>query len=293
MRAPNRRGRVRSAVWLALLSGCAALALLSGCGGGGSSAVGQGLSMRALWQRRPPDASTTPRGFDGSPEVPPSVQTIEVRVSPAGTPPVRVFVPPTGESVTVNNLAPGVVSVAMFGYDVPFADADEIVDWALPPSFASGPKSVQVAPYSITNAGVFELTAQPFVTGLDPVPGATGVGRLAAVELVIATAAGAIDEDGVTIDVDGLAIVRPGVVDPNAGLIPCDDRFGTPCSAGGDQDLIGFRFFYDTPLPYAPEAPVGVYVSAVDFQGLVVAYSYGFTTGADARVAGARPGDGR
>lgn len=295
MRAPNRRGRVRSAVRLAMLSGWAGLAVLAGCGGGGgASAVSSGLAMRAVWQRGLASRAVTPRGFDGSTEVPPSVQTIEVRVSPAGTPPIRVFVAPTGASVRVNNIAPGVVTVQMFGYDVPFADVDEIEAEALPPSFASGPKSVQIAPYAITNAGVFELMAQPFITEFDPVPGATGVGRLAAVELVIATAVGAIDQDGINIDIDGLAIVRAGVTDPNAGLIPCDDRFGSACSAGGDQDLIGFRFFYDTPAPYAPDAPVGVFVSAGDFQGLTVAYSYGFTTGTDARVAGlgARPEGG-
>ena len=291
MRAPNRRGRVHSLIRFAVLSGCAGLAVLGGCeGGAGSSAAGSGMSLRAVWEREPLAPLAGPRGFDGSATVPPSVQTVEVRVSPAGVPALRIFVQPTGASVQVNGILPGVVTVQVFGYDVPVAEQEEIVTAALPPSFASGPKSVQIAPYAVTNAGVFELLAQPFVTEFVPVPGDTGGGRLAPVELVISTAVGEIDQNGIDVDVDGLAIVRAGVSDPNAGLIPCDDQSAQPCSADGDKNLVGFRFFYDPQLPYPPEAPVGVFVSAVDTDGLSVAYSYGFTTTADALVTGSAAG---
>lgn len=288
MRAPNRRGLVRGTARLAILTSCASVGLLIGCGGGeGASAVGSGVSLRAVWQRALLGPTGNPRGFDGSSAVPPSVGTIEVRVSPSGVPATRVFVEPTGASVRVNGIVPGIVTVQLLGYDVEYAQRDEIVAQALPPSFASGPKSVQIAPYAVTNAGVFELFAQPFVTEFVPLPGATGVGRLAPVEFVIATAAGAIEENGINVDVDGLAIVRAGVPDPNAGLIACDDRSVQPCSAGGDKNLVGFRFFYDPQLPYPPEAPVGVFVSAVDSQGQAVEYSYGFSTTAEATAGGA------
>jgi len=248
--------------------------------------------MRVLWQRSVATAAAAPRGFDGSPEVPPSVQTLEVRVTPAGVPPTRVFVAATGSRVQVNGIPTGVVAVQLYGYDVPVADRDQIVTQALPPSFASGPKSVEIAPYAITNAGVFELLAQPFVTEFYPPPGATGIARFASVEFVIATAGGTIDQAGINIDVNGLVIVKAGVTDPDAGLIPCDDDLGEPCSPGGDQGLTGFLFFYDTPTPYPPEAPVGVFVSAVDSGGQAVAYSYGFTTStAEALVVG--PGAGQ
>ncbi|MCK6554488.1 hypothetical protein L6Q96_07885 [Candidatus Binatia bacterium] len=287
MRAAKRRGLVRAAVRLTGALIGAALGVLAGCGEGGTpSAVGSVVAMRAVWQRTPADPTGGTLGFESSTQVPPSVQTIEVRVSPAGAPAERVFVQPTGASVTVSGILPGVVTVQLFGYDVPFAERSEIVSAALPPSFASGPKSVEVVPYAVTDAGVFELAARPFVTGFDPVPGAIGVSRLSPVEFVIATAVGAVDPEGIDVDIDGLAIVRSGESDPQAGLIPCDDKSELPCSADGDRNLVGFRFFYDPLLSYPPEAPVGVFVSAADFQGISVAYSYGFNTTADALLAG-------
>lgn len=273
MRVPERAGGVRGAIRRAGCLVALGAALLTACGDTGGES---GLRLQPLWQR-----GSAALGFDGSGAIPPSVQTVEVQVVPTGAPVVRTFAPATGNAIRVDGLRPGTSTVRLFGYDVPYAERGRITTQALPPSFASGPKIVEIAPYALTDAGTFELLAQPFVTGFAPEPGATGVDRRTSVTFVLATAAGAIDQESIEVDVAGLVVVRAGVTEPGASLSACDDRASPPCSPGGAKRLVGFRVSYATPEPYPAGAPVGVSVSAADFLGVRVRYGYAFTTGTE------------
>src|SRR5205085_5410533 len=63
---------------------------------------------------------------------------------------------------------------------------------------------------------------------------------------------------------------------------PCDDASEVSCT--GDRELAGFRFFYDTPVPYPANASIDVVISASDLSAPPRSFSnfqYSFTTGSE------------
>jgi hypothetical protein len=255
--------------------------VLCACGGAGSSGTAGGtLTLRLLWERSPGLSTGAARSFEGTTTVPPSAGTIEVLITAPGRPAMVTFSDPSTQQVVIDNVAVGVVTIQVLAYDVPFNDRQQILEFGLPPSFESTPKEVQVAPYQNTNAGTFELLAQPFATDFTPAPGAADVGVRAPVVFLIATAVGAIEPGSINVGIGGVAVVIDGDPQAGASLVPCDDATEQPCSAGANQGLVGFAFAYETPSAYPANASITVAVNAQNTQGRFFAFTYGFTTGA-------------
>jgi hypothetical protein len=257
--------------------------LCLGCGGGGGEAAVPGtLSLRLVWETDVPVAANgySLRPFNGSEEVPPSVLTIEVRVTPSGQVPIRAFTDPAVRVVTIDTVPAGNATVQVFGYDVPIEDQQEIVQFGLPPAFQSEPKVVQIAPRQITNAGVFELAAQPFATSFDPPPAATGVPVFAPVFFLIVTAVGDIERSSINVNIAGMPVIVDGQTRAGAILEPCNDDGGQPCSAGADKGLAGFSCVFEAPAGYPANSSILVLMSASASGGLPsFSFNYVFQTG--------------
>jgi len=284
-RREGSRSHVRTTAFRAAIV-LGLLAWLAGCGGGGTSGTPTGaVALRATWEPSS-HVRVAPRGVPASPSpqpIPPSVSTVEVRVTANGGQVVRTFVDPSEtRSVVIQNLLAGPSTVQVFGYDLPFADDSLLNEFNLPPSYESAPVAVIIPVGGTADAGTVELQAQPFVTDFDPGLGASDVPRSTAVSFVVATAVGDILQTSIDVSVGGTAVVTNGQTVPGATLLPCSDNGEMPCDTNADLLLNGFIFRFDASTLYPPDSKVQVVVGAGDTnnpQRSFQDFQYFFTTG--------------
>lgn len=283
----------------ALAAGVAAAVTACGGGGSGGSVAGRtatgGLTFRAQWERsvnaRTAGSRLRPAAFDGTDQIPPSVSLIEVRIDGAGRPTVRCFADPQlTRTVTIGSLAVGQANVQVFGYDIaaPSATATANCDGLppplnvadVPPSFESAPVSVRIARGRTADAGILNLSGQPFVTDFVPAPGTSDVNRSAPVSLVIGTAVSDVDPTSINITIDDVPVIVAGQERAGGVLARCDDTTGPPCGTRADRQLTGFVFTYSPP-PFGANSTIDVVVSAsdVDTSRAFSDFHYSFTTG--------------
>jgi hypothetical protein len=274
--------------------------LLAACGGGGGTdtATSGSLTLRARWERAAHGAAaanaTQTRSTSTAELVPASVSTVEVRVRGVPGAPQRHFVNPAlTQDVEIAGLPPGVVTIEVFGYDLPFAQHDLLRQLALPPSYASLPIPVVIrsyvtvdacagTPVGCTREGRVQIHAQPFATDFVPPLGATDVSPLTVVSFLLATAVGDVDRASIQVRVAGTPVVSDGQAQPGASLVGCDDSGTTPCGASRARMLRGFLVTFNTPEPYPPATEIAVVVSAADSQRPPRSFTnfrYQFTTG--------------
>ncbi|HYD47603.1 MAG TPA: hypothetical protein VEB21_04615, partial [Terriglobales bacterium] len=258
-----------SSVVTSLVGRClvtAALAVFAGCSGdGGSRSQSGALSLNAQWEAadrsQPRRLATIDQAFTPADEIPERVTVVEVRVTDAAQVVHRVFIfnPRDNRSVDITELPPGPAIVEVLGYDFSFLPSgsgdDEaralLEQFALPPSYASDPITVQIVPGELTDAGTIDVLARPFVTGFVPLPGESNVPRDTPVFFAFATDRGDIARDSVEISVNGLPVVVAGVEAEGALLNLCDDSA---------PDLLCFS--YNPSAPFAPGERIEVEASA-------------------------------
>jgi hypothetical protein len=222
----------------------------AGCGGGGSgssSSTSGSIALQAIWEQ-PNTAGVRLSAFEGTPDVPASVGTVEVRVSGEGFM-IRCFVDPSAREAEVDDVPVGNVDVRVLGYDVPFEGAPDapceflgspdLLTVSLPPSYSSATVSAQVRPAQTTDVGNVEVLARPFVTDFSPLPGASGVSVSAPVSFALVTARGDINRESITILIGDELLVDAGVTEDSIEV--CDDADSTPC-VSPSRNLRGFRF---------------------------------------------------
>lgn len=208
-----------------------------GSGGGGSSPSGS-LTLQAVWERPSTGGGAQ---FEGGTEIPPSVQTVEVRIVGGGQTFRQLVDPEETRSVVITEVPTGDVDVTVFGYDVPLLGVPDLQDVAVAPSYASAPVQVLVRAGVTTNAGQIEVLAQPFLTDFAPVPDETDVDPSRDVEFLLAIGVGAIDAGSVDVSVGGTPLVSAGVPAANVTFEPCADGTATPCGTI-DRQVTGFLF---------------------------------------------------
>src|SRR5512139_3120751 len=262
---------------------CAALAAgltvaFAACGGGGSAGTATaandavGLTFRALWERasRPAIASSRfrPAAFEGTDEIPASVSLVEVRINGAGRPITRCFVDPRQtRTAIIGGLTAGQATVQVLGYDIPAPPGTGTANCnilpapldvaQIPPSFASAPVSVRIPQGQTADAGVLQLSAQPFATDFVPAPGTDDVNGSAPVSFVIATAVGDVSRASINITIAGVPVVVAGQEQSGATITACDDAEGPVCGSHSDRQLTGFVFRFQPP-PFPAETTIDV-----------------------------------
>jgi hypothetical protein len=270
-----RTMRKMPGVSLAELSLLLVLAACGGGSGGGSDQTGT-LTLQAVWEK---PASGGGAQFEGSTDLPPAVQTVEVRIAGGGQNFRELVDPEQTRSVVITGVPTGRVDVSVLGYDVPLLGSPDLRDVEVSPSYASAVVEVLVDAGRTTNAGQIEVLAQPFVTDFAPLPEETGVDPSSAVGFLLAIGVGGIDAGSVDISVDGSPLVSAGVAEPGATLEACADGTAAPCGAT-DRGLTGFLF--RGPLGGLPaESRVNVSVSALGGpeSSRSLDFDYGFDTG--------------
>lgn len=199
----------------------------AGCGGDDEVSGPTGsISLHAVWE--------------GSADVPASVQTVEVLVQ-SGTQTMRELVPSQSPQVAIAGVPLGEATVRVRGYDVRLNGVPDLTTVAVAPSFVSAPVEVEVRGRGQADAGAIAVLAQPFATNFIPSPGNASVDPNTAVELLIATAVGDIASESVDIDIDGVPQVVGGVAETGRELTACRDGGSSPCGSV-DRNLSGFRF---------------------------------------------------
>jgi hypothetical protein len=260
-------------------AGVGLLLLLCGaCGGGSASGSGQAgaLTLQAVWERPTNGGGAQ---FEGSADVPASVQTVEVRIEADGQSFGELVDPDQTTSVLITGVPAGRADVSVLGYDVPLLGSPDLREVDVAPSYASETVQIIVSAGRTTNAGPIEVTARPFLTGFSPLPEETGVDPSSAVEFLLAIAVGDIDAGSVDVAVDGAALVSAGIAATNVVFEPCTDGTATPCGAA-DQGLSGFllRGPPDA-LPTASRVAVSVQALGGPDTARALDFEYGFDTG--------------
>jgi hypothetical protein len=257
-------------LWLLLCCGAC------GGGSGGSSTELGTLTLRAVWETASGGGGAQ---FEPGTDIPPAVQTVEVRISGGGETFRELVDPDQTRSVVITGVPTGPAEVAVFGYDVRLLGAPDLREVDVAPSYASAPVEVVVNAGETTHAGEVEVLAQPFLTEFDPLPEADGVDPSSVVGFALVIGVGSIDAGSVDISVDGSPLVSAGVPGGDASLEPCADGTAAGCGPT-DRGLTGFLF--RGPLSGLPEhSRVDVSVSAVGGPGSTrsLDFDYGFETG--------------
>jgi hypothetical protein len=254
------------------------LVLCGACGGGSGGGSGQigSLTLQAVWER---PATGGGAQFEGSTDLPPAVQTVEVRISGGGQDFRELVDPEQTRSVVITQVPVGRVEVTVLGYDVALLGAPDLRDVAVAPSYASAAVQVLVDAGRTTNAGQIEVLAQPFLTDFDPLPAASGVDPSQAVGFLLAIGVGSIDPTSIDIGVDTSFLVSAGVPAPGVTLEACADGTTSPCG-GVNRALTGF-LFRGPPGELPVENGVLVTVGAVGGPqaSRTLDFAYGFETG--------------
>jgi hypothetical protein len=248
------RGRMRHGIG-SLGMGIALLTAACGVSSGGS-ADGGAVALNAVWEGTGTGGGAD---FEGSADLPPAVQTVEVRIEADGSTIRELVDPQATRSVVVSGVPPGSAFVSVLGYDVRLLGPIDLAQVDVAPSYASGAVEVEVVVGRTTNAGVIEVLAQPFVTDFSPLPGAQQVETATDVEFLLAIGVGGIDVASVDIEIDGALVVAGGTPGSGATLEPCEDGGENPCGSV-DRDLNGLRF--RAPIDLPPGKAVGVRVLA-------------------------------
>lgn len=251
-------------------------ALTAGCGSGGGSGGAPeegGVALRAVWQV----SGVQPGVFEGSSDLPPTVRTVEVRVTSEGEAFRRLVDPLATRSVEVSGIPVGSVEVLVLGYDVPFGGPPDLSRLDIPPSYSSDPIGVLIEARRTKNLGQVNLFARSFVTELNPLPASTNVPPETRVSFVISNAVAGIDPTSVNVRVADRAEVVAGVTRDDAELTSCQDGTAVPCG-GSNRGLRGVRFRASSEMLPGPSG-VSVDLSAADPSGTEpVAFTYAFTT---------------
>jgi hypothetical protein len=253
------------------------LAFCSACGGGsggGSSSSGS-LTLQAVWER---SATGSGAQFEGGTEIPPSVQTVEVRIVSGGQTFRELVDPEQTRSALITGVPTGDADVMVFGYDVPLLGVPDLRDVAVAPSYASAAVQVLVRAGVTTNAGQIEVLAQPFLTDFSPLPDEADVDPSRDVEFLLAIGVGVIDAGSVDVSVEGATLVSAGVPAANVTFEACADGTATPCGTI-DRQLTGFLF--RTPpgeLPADSSVQVSVNATGGPESSRSLDFSYEFET---------------
>jgi hypothetical protein len=217
------------------------LLLCCSCGGGsgdGGSSPSGSLTLQAVWERPLNGGGAQ---FEGGTEIPPSVQTVEVRIVGGGQSFRQLVDPEQTRSVVITEVPTGDVDVSVFGYDVPLLGVPDLQEVAVAPSYASAAVRVLVRAGVTTSAGQIEVLAQPFLTDFSPVPDEGDVDPSRDVSFLLAIAVGGVDEGSVDVSVGGASLVTAGVPAANVVFEACADGTATPCGTI-DRQVTGFLF---------------------------------------------------
>lgn len=266
-----------------LATGALALAL-AGCGGGSADSAASGLRFRAFWeQSAATDAiafgatgdSELPHSFGGT--IPTAVHTVRVTLVPADPsgPPSCCIAVERGSTtfanrvLTLDGIREGDTVITLRGYPTSYAPADGIArrcptvpadagvacdtTRSALPSFSSDSKTVTVVAGETTDAGDFLIYSMPFLTDLDPAPGATVVGPNIAVRAGVVDAINNVTQGDVSVTVAAGTPASP-VAFAMQPLVACDERAPgspTPCTVAADMEVAGY-LVDGTSAPVAP-----------------------------------------
>jgi hypothetical protein len=242
-----------------VLISVAAMAGVTGCGGGSSSSTefSGGLTMRALWEQPKAggaSAAATHGGF--GPDIPRAVKSVAIRVDPAvgarrciAVDPRAVAVDPVSgqRQVVFEKLHAGPAMVTIFGVTDDVDSAREHCEGRgqHTPSFRSDPHEVLIRPLRFNDAGDIEVYALPFLLNLDP-PAQEPPASLtfpAPIRFAVVDALSGIAGDSIT-------VTPPG--SQNMSLTQCDDAGSNQCSTGGGLGVTGFRVEQQAASQFGP-----------------------------------------